>query len=342
MKCRPDGLREVGHVRWKNFPSWPLAAAFALLAVSGHAQDAADYPNRPIRVIVPNGPGAGADTAARVASEAVEKHLGQRLVIENRPGGSMRIGTSQAAKSPPDGYTLMFSPPAPIVTTEHFLPKPDYDPARDLRPLVIAMWQPPLLIVRPGLGVTTLSEFIEYAKRNPGKISFGVQGLTGEMRLTLEILKQEAGIDVTHIPYNSGAPAIVDLLADRLDAMFLVIPPIKAHVESGKLRALATLNERRVQQFPNIPTMIEAGFPKVTNAIWFGYMVPAKTPQPIIDKLAAAFARLQADTALVNRVAEMGSELNIVGPVEFGKVIEDDRRRYGRIVADRNLAMEQN
>jgi len=319
-----------------------LIAALALLgggfAASGRAQDAADYPNRPIRVIAPNGPGAGVDIAARITAEAVEKHLGQRLIIENKPGAGMRLGTSLTAKSPPDGYTLLFTPPAPIVVTEHFPPKLDYDPGRDLRPLVIAVWQPALLIVRPSLGVSTVPEFIDYAKRNPGKISFGVQGLTGEMRLTLEILKQQAGVNITHIPYNSGAQAIVDLLADRLDAMFLVIPAIKGHIESGKLRALATLNDKRVQQFPNVPTMIELGLPTVTNAIWFGYLAPAKTPQPVIDKLVGAFGKLQSDAALVKRVSEMGAELNVVGPTEFGKIIERDRSRYGKIVADGNLA----
>jgi tripartite-type tricarboxylate transporter receptor subunit TctC len=312
----------------------PICCASAL----GNAEDISAYPSRPIKVIVPVGAGAGIDNAARITAEAVEKHLGQRLVVENKPGAGMRIGASFVAKSPPDGYTLMFTAPAPVAATEHFPPKIDYDPAHDFRPVVIAVWQPVLLIVRPSLGVKTAAEFVDYAKRNPGKLSFGVQGLTGEMRLTLEIFKKEAGVDITHIPYNSGAQAIVDLLADRLDAMFLVIPPIKGHVDSGKLLALATLNDKRLQQFPNLPTMIELGLPNVTNAVWFGYLAPAQTPQPIIDKLAGAFAKLQSDAALVKRIADLGAQLDIVGPTEFGKIIEQDRSRYGKIVAERNLA----
>lgn len=310
------------------------------VAASSQAQGAADYPNRPIRVIAPVGPGAGVDIAARVTAEAVEKHLGQKLVIENKPGASMRIGSSLVAKSPPDGYTLLFTPPAPIVTTEHFPPKLDFDPARDFRPVAIAVYQPALLIVRPSLGFKTTADFIDYAKRNPGKLSFGVQGLTGEMRLTLEIFKREAGINVTHIPYNSGAQAIVDLLADRLDAMFLVIPPIKGHLAAGRLHALATLHDKRLPQFPDLPTMADLGLPKVTNAIWFGYLAPATTPQPMIDKLVGALDKLQADAALVKRVSEMGADLKIVGPAEFGKVIAYDRERYGKVVADGNLAKQ--
>lgn len=317
-----------------------LAVAWLALGAPAQAQGAADYPNRPIRLIVPVGAGAGLDTAARVSAEAVEKHLGQRIVVENKPGAGQRIGTAMAAKSAPDGYTLLFTTPTPIAVAPHFPHKLDYDPVNDFRPVAIAIYQPVMLIVRPSLGPKTVADFIAYAKANPGKISFGVQGLGGEMHLMLEHFKHLAGVSITPVPYNAAAQAIVDMLADRLDAMFLVIPPIKGHVETGKLLALATLNERRVGPFPNVPAVAELGMPAMTSAIWFGYLAPSKTPQPVIDKLAAAFGKLQSDTALVKRVAEMGSLLNIVGPAEFGRIIEDDRRRYGKIVADGNLAKQ--
>jgi tripartite-type tricarboxylate transporter receptor subunit TctC len=310
--------------------------ALTLLAAPAHAQDG--YPNRPIHVILPNGPGAGVDTAARITAAAAEKFLGQKFIIENKPGGSMRIATSQVAKSPPDGYTLLFCPPAPIVVSQFFPPKLDFDPAADFRPLVLGMFQPVLLIVRPSLDVKSVDEFVGYAKKNPGKLTFGVQGIGGEMHLTLEHFKKTAGMDITHIPYNSGAQAIVDLLADRLDAMFLVIPPIKQHVESGKLVALATLNAKRVQALPNVPTMAELGRPEMTSAIWFGYLAPAKTPDAVITKLAQAFEKLKSDPALEKRVTEMGAELSLAGPAEFGKIIDEDRARYGKIVAEGNLA----
>jgi tripartite-type tricarboxylate transporter receptor subunit TctC len=318
-----------------------VAIALLVLGAPAQAQQASDYPNRPIRLIVPVGPGAGLDTAARVSAEAVEKHLGQRIVVENKPGAGQRIGTAMAAKSPPDGYTLLFTTPTPIAVVQHFPQKLDYDPVNDFRPVSIAVYQPVMLIVRPSLGPKTVAEFVAYAKSNPGKISFGVQGLGGEMHLTLEHFKSLAGVSITPVPYNAANQAIVDLLADRLDAMFLVIPPIKGHVDGGKLLALATLNAKRVEPFPNVPAMAEIGMPAMTNALWFGYLAPSKTPQAVIDKLAAAFAKLQSDAALVKRVAEMGSQLNIVGPAEFGKIIEDDRRRYGRIVTEGNLAKQE-
>jgi tripartite-type tricarboxylate transporter receptor subunit TctC len=304
----------------------------------GHAEDAASYPSRPIRVIVPVGPGAGLDNAARISSEAVEKHLGQRLVLENKPGAGQRIATALAAKATPDGYTLLFTTPTPIAIAQHFYSKLDYDPVRDFDPVAIAVYQPVMLIVRPTLGVKSIGDFIAYAKSNPGKISFGIQGFGSEMHLLLEVMKKSADINVNAIPYNAAAQAIVDLLADRLDAMFLVIPPIKGHVDNGRLLALATLNAKRVASFPNAPTMAEAGLPAVTAAIWFGYLAPAGTPKPIIDKLGAAFRKLQSDAALDKRLAGLGAELKITGPAEFGRIISEDRQRYGKIVKDGNLA----
>ena len=209
---------------------------------------------------------------------------------------------------------------------------------RDFDPVAIAVYQPVMLIVRPTLGVKTVAEFVAYAKSNPGKLSFGVQGLGSEMHLLLELMKKHADINVNAIPYNAAAQAIVDMLADRLDAMFLVIPPIKGHVDSGRLLALATLNAKRVASFPDAPTMTEAGLPAVTAAIWFGYLAPARTPRAMIDKLAAAFRQLQSDAALDKRLADLGAELTIVGPAEFGRIIDEDRQRYGKIVTDGNLA----
>jgi len=317
-----------------------IAAGLALVVLAGAAQAEDSYPSRPIRVIMPVGAGAGVDTAGRITAAAAEPHLGGKFVMENKPGASMRIGASMVAKAAPDGYTLLFAPPAPIVASQFIPPKLDFDPEHDFRPVVIGMFQPVLLIVRPGLGVKSVDEFVAYAKKNPGKVSFGVQGIGGEMHLTLEHFKKTAGMDITHVPYNSGAQAIIDLLADRLDAMFLVIPPIKQHVESGKLLALATLNAKRVKVLPNVPTMAELGRPEMTNAIWFGYLAPAKTPDAVIAKLVEAFQKPRSDPALSARVTDMGAELSLVGPAEFGKVIDEDRRRYGQIVAESKLGKE--
>ena len=318
--------------------SRPLALLLLLcLMVAARAQDAGDFPNRPIRVVVPVGAGAGMDAAARLTAAAAEPHLGGKFIIENRPGAGSRLGASLVAKSAPDGYTLLFSSPAPIVVSQFFPPKLDFEPASDFRPVVIGMFQPALLIVRPSLGVNSVDEFVSYAKKHPGKLSFGVQGIGGEMHLTLERLKKSAGIDVAPIPYNAGAQAITDLLADRLDAMFLVVPPIRGHLAAGKLRALATINATRIKALPDIPTLAELGRPEMTTAIWFGYLAPSKVPQGVIDRLVKAFQPLRSDAELAKRVEEMGAELSIAGPAEFGKIIADDRARNGQLVAEGNF-----
>lgn len=320
------------------------SGAFVLLAanVPGSAQDIADYPNRPIRVIVPNAAGAGVDNAARITAEAAEKHLGQRFIIENKPGAGSRLGAAMAAKAAPDGYTLLFTPPAPIVVAEHFPQKMDFEPAKDFQPVAVGVLQPAVLVVRPNLGVKSVDEFVAHAKNNPGKVSFGIQGLGGEMHLSLELFKKTAGFTVNTVPYNAGAQAIIDLLADRLDAMFLVVPPIKGHLDGGRLLALATLNGKRIGALPQLPTMAELGRPEMTGTIWFGYLAPSKVPKPIIDRLAGAFGQIQSDPALIKRVSDMGAELAPIGPAEFARLIESDRARNGKIVAEGNLAATQN
>jgi len=162
------------------------------------------------------------------------------------------------------------------------------------------------------------------------------------MHLSLELFKKTAGFTVNMVPYNVASQAIVDLLADRLDAMFLVVPPIKGHLDGGRLTALATLNGKRISALPNVPTMAELGRPEMTGTIWFGYLAPSKVPQSIIAKLGRAFAQIQSDPALAKRVSELGAELAPIGPPEFAKLIENDRTRYGKIVADGNLAATQN
>jgi tripartite-type tricarboxylate transporter receptor subunit TctC len=302
--------------------AWSLAATAA-------AQDA--YPSKPIRVIVPFPPGAGVDVGGRLVSEVAEKHLGQRLVIENKPGAGGRIGAATAAKAAPDGYTIMYSPKSPITIHQHLTLKLDYDPVRDFTPVAIMTWAPGFLVVRKSFPARTVKEFVDYAKANPGNITFGIQGLGNEMHVTLELLREHAGIRINAIPFTGGAQAITELLAERLDAMFLVPAAITQHLAEGRLRALATLDPKRVPAYPDVPTMAEAGLPQVTSALWFGFTAPAATPKPIVDKLATAFARTQDDKALVQKLNAVGYELRVVGPAEFGKIIAQERAEFGKI-----------
>jgi len=313
----------------------PLFALF--MPWTSHAQDAASYPSRPIRVIVPQPPGGGVDVSARIASEAVEKHLGQRLIIENKPGAGGRIGTAAAARATPDGYNLLFTPKTPITIFQHMKLKLEFDPERDFTPVAIVIRQPGLLITRPSLPAKTLVEFIALAKDNPGKLTFGIQGLGSEFHVAMEILNRAADIELRAIPYQGGSPAIVDLLADRLDAMFLVPAAIREHLANRRLNALATLNARRLVDFPDVPAMAEIGLAEVTSSSWFGYMAPSGTPPVFVEKFVEALRRLPSDAALAKRITDIGGELDVAGPAEFAAIIEAERRQYGKIVVESNI-----
>jgi tripartite-type tricarboxylate transporter receptor subunit TctC len=298
-------------------------------ALPAAAQDA--FPSRPLRVVVPQSPGAGTDVGCRLVSEVAEKHLGQRIIIENKPGAGGRIGTAFVAKAAPDGYTLLYSPKSPITIFQHLSLKLDYDPSRDLTPVAIMTWAPGFLVVRKDFPAKNVREFVAYAKQNPGKVTFGIQGVGSEFHVTLEAFKQRAGLNIVAVPYAGGAPAIIDMLAGRLDAMFLVPVAVKQHIADGRLKMLGTLEAKRVPDFPDVPTMAESGLPEITSAAWFGFTAPAATPRPIIDKLASAFRKTQEDATLVKKLADLGYSLRVVGPTEAAAIFAKERAEYGEI-----------
>jgi tripartite-type tricarboxylate transporter receptor subunit TctC len=317
-----------------------FALAFAMLGLSAPAvaQDIAGYPSRPVRVIIANPPGAGSDVGGRLVSEVAEKHLGKPLVIENKPGAGGRIGAAFVSRATPDGYTILYSPKPPITIMQHLKKiKLDYDPERDLQPLSIMTWAPAFLIVRKSFPAKTVQEFIDYAKQNPGTISFGIQGIGSEFHITLELLRERTGVKINAIPYTGGSQAIIDLVAERLDAMFLVPAAITQHLAEGRLRALATLEPKRVPAYPDVPTMTEVGLPQVTGSPWFGFTAPAGVPKPIIEKLAAAFAKTQEDATLVKKLASVGYALRVLGPADSAAVFAKERAEYGKIAASGRL-----
>lgn len=307
------------------------------LATSARAEDAAAYPSKPIRVIVPQSPGGGTDVACRLIAQAAEKLLGQPVVVENKPGAGGRIGAALVSKAAPDGYTILYTAKPPLTIQQHLKLKLDFDPGRDFAPVAIMTWAPALLIVRSSFPAKTVQEFVAYAKSNPGKITFGIQGIGAEFHISLELLRQRAGINIIAVPYTGGAPAIVDLLAGRLDAMILVPAATKEHLAAGRLVALATLEDKRAPDFPNVPTVAEAGLPELTGSPWFGFVAPAATPPAIVNKLAGVFSQLQSDAALVKRLNDVGYTLKVTGPAESKALIEAERRAFGKIAAGGRL-----
>src|SRR5260221_2226264 len=260
----------------------------SLLACVVATGAAAEYPERPIRLIVPQAPGSATDTIARILAAEVGKEVSQQIVVDNRPGGALTIGLDITAKSDPDGYTICMGPIVALAITRHMVAKLPYDIERDLQPIALATRGHLLLAVSPTVSFKSVAELIAYAKDNPGKLlnassSNGSPGHVGG-----ELFKSMSGTDIVHVPYRGGAAAINDLIAGRVHLMFESLNSIAPHARSGSVRALAVSGTRRSPGFPDLPTIAEPGVPGYAAPTWSGVIAPAGGPRPIVDKLNAA------------------------------------------------------
>jgi tripartite-type tricarboxylate transporter receptor subunit TctC len=269
-----------------------LAAGVAVLALATQALAQSEWPARPVRAIIPYPPGSGTDFIIRGITERLSRQLGQQVVVEHRSGASGALGTESVARATPDGYTILMTPQAPMITLP-LVRKLPYDPVKDFAPVarmgeVIAGFA-----VHPSLGVKNMREYIALAKQKPGQITFVSAGVGSVNHIRGETLKLMAGIDLLHVPYRGNGEAIPDLLAGQVHGIFdnIIFP----HVKAGKLTLLAILSDERYSEFPDIGTMKEQGLPEFDLPIWFGTWVPAGVPRPIIDKLHAAISTIHSD-----------------------------------------------
>jgi len=261
-----------------------LAAALALmLAQAAFAQGG--FPNRTITMVVGFAPGGGTDSVARVVAKKMGDSVGQTVIVENKAAAGGTVATHQVAKSPPDGYTILLGSVGSIAVWPHLNPKLPYDPLRDLAPITMAVEFPNVIVVNSTLPAKTLSEFVEAAKAKPGTIGYGSSGVGGIGHLAGALLALTAGIDIVHVPYKGGGPAMQDLLGGQIPAM--VATPVTAlpHVKSGKLRALATTGAARPAMMPDVPTVAESGYPSYEATNWYAYYAPAGTPKDVLARL---------------------------------------------------------
>jgi tripartite-type tricarboxylate transporter receptor subunit TctC len=262
-------------------------ALFSALVIS--AATAQDFPNRPVTWVVPYAPGGVTDTGARVVAKAFSETLGQPVVVENRGGAGGIVGTEYVAQSKPDGYTILYGSSGPMATNPYLYKKVSYDPMKSFSLIHTMSESPLIMVVNANTPYKTLGEFIDYAKKNPGKINFGSAGAGTATHLVGELLQKEAGIELLHIPYKGSAPEIVDLLAGVLDVSFDYNVVVKPHIDAGKLRALAVTSDQRMKTLANVPTLKESGYPGAVLSGWSTIVAAAGTPQPVVDKLAKAF-----------------------------------------------------
>jgi tripartite-type tricarboxylate transporter receptor subunit TctC len=312
-----------------------LAAAFPVAAVA----DAAEYPTKPIMLIVPYAPGGSVDTVARIVGNEVSNEIGQPIIIENRSGAAGNIGFETVARALPDGYTLLMAS-SPLAVNVSLYRKLGYDPVKDFAPISLMALQPNLLVVNHKLPVKTLAELIVYAKTNPSELNFGSSGVGTSQHLAGELFKRRAGVDIVHIPYRGGGPAMIDLVDGRLQMMFETIPSALPHVQSGQVRAIAITVGERSKMLPNVPTVSEAGLPGFVSRGWLGVAAPAKTPKPIIDKLNAAITKTLAMPSVADRLTELGLQVKSTSPSEFATFIDQEIKDYRIIITDAKITLD--
>ena len=303
--------------------------ACALLALS--PANAQDYPNKPIRLIVPQPPGGTSDILARVLAQKLADNVHQQVIIDNRAGASGTIGTDLAAKATPDGYTIVL-----VYTTHATTPaiygKLPYDPVADFAPVTIAALAPLFLVVHPRIPVTSVKELIAYAKTRPGELNFCSAGNGSGSHLAGELFNTMTGVRLTHIPYKGSGLAITELIGGQVQLMFAGIVPIDPHVKAGRVRGIAVSSAKRSISLPQVPTIAESGLPGFDVVGWYGVLAPAHTPPPIVARLNREFLKILQTPGMRDRLLSEGAEPVGNSPAEFTAFLKTDIARWARVV----------
>jgi len=306
-----------------------LGAGVLSAIAAPHALAQADYPSRPVRIVVAFTAGGTTDILARAVSQHLTERLKQSFVIDNKPGAGGNLGTEAVVRSAPDGYTLIVDSVGPIAINQTLYRNLPYDPLKDLVPIVQIANVPNVLVVHPSVPAATFEEFIAYMKANPGKLNYGSTGIGTSAHLSSFMLSQRVGVEATHVPYK-GATALNDLLAGRLQFMFATIPSVIQHVRAGKLRALAVSSTAPSRSLPDVPTVAQKGFPGFEAGSWFGFFAPKGTPQPVI----ALLNRTVNDVLPLLEAQLVREGADPVGgtPEQFGKFTEAEYRKWKIVV----------
>lgn len=329
------GRRSFGRIVMRNRQcrlrifNFAAAAFLALAPTLALAQ--ADYPNRLIKIIVPAPPGPLLDVLPRMVANKLATRWGQPVIVENRPGFAQNLGAEVVSRADPDGYTVLFTPPGPLVISQFLYPNLGFDPVA-LVPITLMVTLPAVIVVNPDVPASTLQEFIAYVKANPHKVTYGSPGSGSTPQLAMEKLQIAAGISLIHVPYQGSAPAESDLLAGHIEVMLDNLGNVVPHLKDGGLKVLAVTTEARLPDMPNVPAVAEL-IPGYVHQDWFAYMAPPKTPSAIIAKLAQAIAEILKDPDVAKRLDDFVVTPVGNSPAEAGLVIERDRERWRQVIA---------
>jgi len=323
----------------RNFVVSMLAIAVTAATIGTAAAQA--YPNKPIKMVVPFPAGGPTDAMARIVSDRLGAVLGQSVVIENRGGGAGgSVGAKFVAAADPDGYTILITPGGALTTGPAVHKNIGYDPAKVFTPVGLLMTSPLILSVHPSVPVKTVKELVDYAKANPGKLTWGSQGFGTAPHLLQALLRLETGANILHVPFRGTAPLLAALVAGQVQMAIDPSTTSLPHVLGGSIRPLAVTGKTRVSKLPNVPTVDEAGFPKLQNTFWLGVVAPTGTSPDIIAKLNAAFRDALAQPEAKTRLANLGADIKVSTPAEFGKFLADELALWSEVVKKADIKVQ--
>jgi tripartite-type tricarboxylate transporter receptor subunit TctC len=314
-------------------------AIAALVALSTVAL-AQPFPNRPVTLTVGFAPGGGTDTAARVVAQKLSENIGQSVVVENRTGAGGNIAAQHIAAAPPDGYTIHLTSVGPMAVAPHLVKDLTYDPRRDIAPITMGVMFPNVLVVHAGVPAKSLAEFVALAKQSPGKLSYGSSGVGGAGHLAGELFKERAGINMLHVPYKGGGPAMTDLLGGRIDAYLGVPSTVAPHVDTGKARALASTGAQRSSSMPNVPTIAESGYPGFEATNWYAFVAPGKTPREVLDYWNREIVKALNDPQVKAELAKHGLDPAPGTREALAEYIERENVKWGKVVREAKITAE--
>lgn len=290
------------------------------------------YPSKPVRVVVPYPAGSTPDIVGRTVSDRLQKALGQPFVVENRTGAGGNIGTEAVVKSAPDGHTLLIGINGPVAVNKHLYKNLPFDPDKDLLPISLLASAPQMLVVTPAVPADSFKAFLEYAKRSPGKLSYGTVGAGSASHLTMELLKSDARVFIVHIPYRGFPPAVTDMLAGNIDTMFAIVPAVLPHVKAGKMKPLAVTALKRNALAPDVPSVAELGYPQLESLAWIGLLAPAGTPKEIIERLSRETVKGMQTAETRESLGRQGFDVVANTPDEFSRWIRAESAKWAKVI----------
>jgi tripartite-type tricarboxylate transporter receptor subunit TctC len=315
-----------------------VAVATAVTVAAQAVTTASAYPTKPVRILVPTPPGGGNDIMARMAAQKMNERWSQAVVVDNRPGAGGQIAMETSARAAPDGYTLLLG--TTNLTVLPSMTKVAYDPVRDFVPVSLMATSANLLLIHPGVEAKSLQQLLALARAKPGQLNYASGSVASSTQLAAELMKSMARVDITHVPYKGAGPALVDLLAGQVQMMFSNPAASAAHVRSGKLRALAATSEKRLPDFPELPTVAESGLPGYEASTWWGILAPRGTPAPIVTQLNEVISNAISAGDVRSRIAALGAQPAGGPPQQLASLIRDELPKWTKVIKEAGIRLE--